>query len=67
MQLVPEWKKAWKWFSVQALFLIGVIEAVWLTLPPETLALIPADTRAWIITGLAIFGALGRVVKQGEA
>lgn len=67
MTLVENARQAWRWFSVQALAAIAIIETLWLSLPPETVALIPAEWKAGIVTFLAVAGAIGRLVKQGEA
>ena len=64
MTLVENAKQAWRWFSVQALAAIAVIETVWYALPPETLAIIPEGWKTAVVTVLAIAGVLGRVTKQ---
>lgn len=33
MKLVDDWKGAWRWFSMHALVLAGVIPTVWAELP----------------------------------
>lgn len=35
MKLVDDWKSAWRWFSMHALVLAGVIPTVWAELPPD--------------------------------
>ena len=66
MRLVEEARTAWRWFSVQALAVIAVIPLVWEQLPPEAHALIPEAWRPWAITGVALAGIVGRLVKQGQ-
>lgn len=64
MRLIPEWRSAWRMFSVQVLVLIGALTAFWQELPPEIVALLPAEIRHWVITGLALAGLVGRLIDQ---
>ena len=63
LSLVPNWKSAWKWISVQAI----ALAAVWETLPPEAVAVIPDPWRGYVTLVLLIGAGLGRVVDQGTA
>jgi multisubunit Na+/H+ antiporter MnhB subunit len=64
MRLVPNARRAWRWFSVQAFVAIGVLQAAWETLPPDALTVIPIDWRGYITLGLAIAGLVGRLIAQ---
>ena len=64
MKLVEDAGQAWKWFSVQALVAIGLVQAAWETLPAEAMAVIPDDWRGYITLGLAIAGLAGRLIAQ---
>lgn len=66
MNLIPDWRSAWKWFSVQALAIIALIPIVWTALPPEAHAWVPVEWRPWIVFTLAIAGIVGRLVPQSE-
>lgn len=66
MKLVTDAKKAWTWFSVQAMALVALIPVIWMQLPPETQALIPAGWKPYVITAVAVAGILGRLVDQGS-
>lgn len=65
MKLVPNWKEAGRWFSVQLLTLIAALQLAWETLPPDALAVIPEDWRGYITLGLAVLAIFGRLVDQG--
>lgn len=67
MRIVPEARKAWKWFSVQVLTVIAALPIVWEQLPPEAHDLVPAAYQPWVISGLALVGIIGRLIKQGPA
>lgn len=65
MKLVDGWRRAWRWFSVQALAVSGAGAAAWLMVPDDMRAAVP---REWLATGaivLAVLGIIGRLVDQG--
>lgn len=64
MKLVPQWQNAWKWFSVHALVLAGVLPATWCQLPESWRAIVPVG---WVATATAItsiLGVIGRLADQ---
>ena len=67
MKLVNDWRQAVRWRSMQVLALIAAVPVLYEALPPEAIALVPDHWRPWIITGLAVCGMIGRVVKQRAA
>lgn len=67
MKLVDDWKKAWKWFSVHALILAGLIPSVWIELPADLKSSIPAGAMSAITAVIALCGVIGRLVSQGKA
>jgi hypothetical protein len=63
MRLVPNWKSAWKWLSVQMI----ALATIWESLPPDAIAAIP-DPWAGRVTLILLIGAgLGRMIDQGTA
>ena len=64
MRMVPEARRAWRWFSVQALAVLVALPVLFETLPPEVVAVIPADWRPWLIAAVALAGMVGRLVDQ---
>lgn len=64
MRLVKDARRAWRWFSVQALVVLGLVSVIWPVLPTETQALIPSAWHPWIMGAVAIGGVFGRVVDQ---
>lgn len=65
MKLVSEWKKAYRWFSVQIMGLIAAIGIAWPLMPDDLKAYVPENVLP-IISVLAFVGILSRVVKQGK-
>lgn len=67
MKLVPNARRAWRWFSMQMVALIAAVQVAWETLPAEALAVIDPDWRGWITLGLAGLAMVGRLIDQGTA
>lgn len=67
MKLVPDWKQAWRWFSVQALAAIIALPMVWAMLPADAKAFLPAGWEPWVLVSLAAAGLVGRVIDQNKA
>jgi hypothetical protein len=67
MKLVPNWRSAGRWISMQLMALAAVVQVGWETLPPEALAVIPPDWRGYITLGLVVLAMIGRMIDQGTA
>jgi hypothetical protein len=65
IKAVPNASQAWRWFSMRILALVAVLQVTWETLPPEALAIIPADWRGHITLGLVVLAMIGRLIDQG--
>lgn len=66
MKLVDDWKSAWRWFSMHALVLAGIIPTVWAELPPDLKASIPPGMMGAITAVIAACGVIGRLVNQSK-
>lgn len=66
MHLVPDWRQAWRWFSVQALAIIMVLPLVWAGLPADVKAWVPPEWHIPIIMLLGAGGIAGRLVDQNK-
>jgi hypothetical protein len=64
MHLIPDWRQAWRWFSVQFLAIIMVVPLVWASLPADAKAFLPDAWEPWVLTTLAACGILGRIIDQ---
>lgn len=67
MKLIDNWRKAWRFLSMQLLALALVLQTAWETLPADALAVIPADWRGYITLGLIVLAMVGRLIQQGKA
>jgi hypothetical protein len=65
MKLVPGARRAWRWFSMQALAFQGALAGAWLAVPDDMRAAVPADWLAAAAVVLAVMGAFGRLIDQG--
>ena len=64
MRLVEGWRKAWRWYSVQALSLLALLPVIWTELPADAKAFIPPSWQPWILAALAVAGMVGRLWPQ---
>lgn len=64
MRLVEEWKGAWRWFSLQAMVLSGVVQAAWDALPADLKQYLPRGLGLALSLGFLLLGVGGRLVKQ---
>ncbi|AEC22270.1 hypothetical protein PT7_P034 (plasmid) [Pusillimonas sp. T7-7] len=64
MQLIHNWKKAFRMFSIQAMVLATAIQGAWAFIPPEMQASLPEVWVRVITIGLLVLGVIGRLVIQ---
>lgn len=64
IRLVEDWKKAWRWFSVQAFLLLGAAGPVWAMIPADWRAAVPSAWLGIAAAVLAVIGIAGRVIDQ---
>jgi hypothetical protein len=62
--LVREWKRAWRWFSVQAMALTLALQGAWMALPEDLKAHVPGWAVTAISLALLALGLFGRLVQQ---
>jgi hypothetical protein len=63
-RLVDEWRGAWRWFSLQAMVLSGVVQAAWDALPADLKQYLPRGLGLALSLGFLLLGIGGRLVKQ---
>lgn len=63
-RLVKNARRAWRWFSMQAMTIALALQAAWLALPPNLLAHLNAEHKTMVVIALLLFGMVGRLVDQ---
>lgn len=64
MALIDNAAQAPKMYVVQVLAAIAALQAVWTQLPPDVLAIMPANFVHYATAALAVLGVVARVAKQ---
>ena len=65
MKLVPGVRRAWRWFSMQAMVASLALQGAWLALPAEMKAAVPDRIVMAATIVLLALGVVGRLVDQG--
>lgn len=66
-RLIPNWRKCWRMFSVQAQALALAILGAWQVMPQDLKAVIPPSAVFWCAMSLLLAGIIGRLVDQPKA
>jgi hypothetical protein len=66
MKLVDDARRAWRWFSVQAMALAVALQGAWEFVPDDLRAGIPPRLVTGITVCLLVLGIAGRLVRQGD-
>jgi hypothetical protein len=66
MKLVPDARRAWRWFSVQAMALQGACAAAWLAVPGDLRSAVSSEWLAAAAIALTVLGIIGRLVDQND-
>jgi hypothetical protein len=61
---IPNWKRAWRMFSVQAQALALAILGAWQVMPEDLKAQLPPEAAFWCAMLLLVFGIAGRLIDQ---
>lgn len=65
MRMIPQWRHAWRMFSVQAMALATAVQGAWIAMPADMRASLEADWVQWTSIALLLAGIVGRLVDQG--
>jgi hypothetical protein len=66
MTLVAEWRRAWRWFSMQAMALVLAIQGAWAAMPDDLKQHFPPLLVTALSVGLLLLGIGGRLVRQSK-
>lgn len=64
IKLIDEWRKAWKWFSVQAMGLAIALQGAWAAVPDSLQSAVPHGIVTGVTMTLLVLGIAGRLVDQ---
>ena len=64
MRLIPNWRRAWRMFSVQAQATATAILGGWAALPEKWQDQMPAWVPVTLACVVLVFGIVGRLVEQ---
>lgn len=62
--LIPNWRRAWRMASMQAMFAATALQMAWEANPEAIKAVVPAQWVPWITIGMLVFGMVGRLLHQ---
>ena len=63
---VEDWRKSWKWFSVQSMTLAAAIQGAWMAMPEDMKSSVPQSWVSYVTIALMVLGVIGRLVQQDE-
>jgi len=64
MKLVPEWRAAWRWWSMQAMGIAVALQGAWMAMPLDLKSRVPGDLVDVLTIAVLVLGAVGRLVPQ---
>ena len=64
MKLIPEWKRCFRMFSVQSMWLAVAIQTTWIGLPADMREAIPQPWVVALTVVVLVLGFIGRLVDQ---
>lgn len=65
MKLTRNARRAWRWFSVQAMTAVASLQLVWMGMPAELRDSVPDHWLPWVTVAVAVGGVVGRLIDQG--
>lgn len=64
IHLIPNWRRAWRMFSVQAQALAFAVLGGWQAMPDDLRAVVPASAVFGLAMVLLVAGIVGRLIDQ---
>lgn len=64
MQLIPNWRQAWRMFSVQAQAVALAVMGAWQVMPDDLRGRVPAWAVLTVAMVLLVAGIIGRLIDQ---
>lgn len=64
MKLIPDWRKAWRYLSVQATALLALLSAVQANLLPSIQPIVPAHYWPYVTAAFGVAIGILRILPQ---
>lgn len=64
MKLIPNWRKAYRMLSVQAMAVVAAIQGCWAAFPEDLKTNLPTTLVHWVSLALLVLGIGGRLMDQ---
>lgn len=64
MQLIENWKSAWKMWSVRILAVLAIVATSWAAVPDSVKVLIPDQYLGYVVGFVSVCAAIARIIKQ---
>ena len=64
IRLVPDWRRAWRWYSVNCPMLAVALLGTWATLPDAMQSAFTQGQLQAMAIGLIVLGVGGRLIDQ---
>lgn len=67
MRLVEDWKRCWRWISMQCMTAALAVQGAWMFIPDDMKSSIPPEVVRGATMGLLALGIVGRLKNQTKA
>ena len=67
MRFGKNWRKVWRYYSMQAMVAAGAVQTAWVALPDDLRASVPNDWVSYGTMALLAIGAWGRMLAQDDS
>ncbi|AKJ28852.1 hypothetical protein [Caldimonas brevitalea] len=64
MKMIPNWRQAWRMFSVNAMVVALALQGTWAAMPDDLKGNLPAWLLQGLTVSLLVLGIAGRLVQQ---
>lgn len=64
LKLIPEWRKAPRMLSMQAMSAATALLGAWQAVPEELREHVPTTVLVWLVLALLVLGMVGRLLWQ---
>lgn len=66
MELLPDWKEAWRWASMRCMAVAMALQGTWVFLPDDLRERAPEEVITGMTLFILFFGFVGRIFQKKE-